>query len=82
MSKRPRALIVAEAIQDRRDWYEFDASAWCPEAAALLRSQHELIGELAGALSELDWEFTKPPALMPPAIFKARAALLKAKEQQ
>lgn len=40
MNTQPEALRVADAIADRRDWYEFDPSAWCPKAAALIRTQH------------------------------------------
>ena len=40
MNTQPEALRLADAIADRRDWYEFDPPAWCPQAAALLRTQH------------------------------------------
>lgn len=40
VNTQPEALRLADAIDDRRDWYEFDPSAWCPKVAALLRRQH------------------------------------------
>lgn len=82
MSKQARAIVVAEAIQDRSDWYEFDPSAWCPEASIYLRQQHALIGELVEALGEmLSGAYHDVPAVRARRA-KAYAAISKAKEQQ
>ena len=52
MSKQPEALRLAERVVYGCDWYEFDASAWCPQAAAELRRQNTLIAGLRVALRE------------------------------
>lgn len=53
------------------------------EAAATLRAQHKLIGELVSALSDLDWAFmshTRWSGELPVELNTTRAVLLKAKE--
>ena len=50
MSDQPIALRLADALADRRDWYEFDPSAWCPQAAAELRRLHHNNAVLMDAL--------------------------------
>lgn len=93
MSKQPLALeLAAEFCDDAAsDWLDGYRRAVYTEAAALLRSQHELIGELVEALAQLECK-AKLGAQMSAtegvaggflvlAEF-ANAALSKAKEQQ
>lgn len=47
MSKRPRALVLADSLESSSN--EF----WADETAALLRRQHEVIGWLENALHHI-----------------------------
>lgn len=48
----PEALRLAERL-DLRDYYEFDASLHCPQAAAELRRQHAEIERLKAQEGDL-----------------------------
>ena len=78
MSKQPRALELAEELEEAAG----DHFAWHKhlgyQSAALLRSQHELIGELVEVLSSL--RFGLPDGWR--VVRDAEAVLSKAKEQQ
>lgn len=60
MSKQPRALETAAVLEQQVEAEAGWSTARVLEAAAILRSQHELIGELVGALQEL--HFCAPTA--------------------
>lgn len=93
MSKQPRALELARNLEElaARAPVQGKADDEDLEAAALLRSQHELIGELVEALGDLECkaklgaDMSSTPGVA--GGFRvladfARAALSKAKEQQ
>lgn len=99
MSKQPRALELAADLESSEyfdiprvgEVYGYVASGAMviDEAAALLRSQHELIGKLVGALVQIDaalseaWRADELPKSISPGVLHAyKTALSKAKEQQ
>lgn len=87
MNEQPEALRLADGLKHRSDWYEFDPSAWCPDASAELRRLHALCEEMGGALDAFRTanganDFNGWHSRFDDAIFKARIALAKWRESK